>query len=98
MSSWKGLIVTLSILAVLLGGLLGALYWPRTDQTEVWGSACLDKHRMDLKDPQSAYIVRSQLYESGDTKRSVITVSALNSLGGRDQIVFKCDIVDGRVQ
>jgi Na+-translocating ferredoxin:NAD+ oxidoreductase RnfG subunit len=98
MSSWKGLIITLCVFGMLIGALVAAVYWPRTDQVEEWGKACLDLHKDDLRDPQSAYIIRSQLYESDDIKRSVITVSALNGFGGRVQVVYKCDVRDGRVR
>lgn len=81
MSSSKGLVIALAVVSVFLIGNLAALYWPRTAQVEVWGEACLERHKNDLKDPKSAYIARSQRYQSGDVKRSVLTISALNSLG-----------------
>jgi hypothetical protein len=98
MKNWSGLIITLAVIALFLGGLFAAVNWPRSSEVDVWGEDCLDQNREKLKDPQSAYVINAQLYESGSIKRSVITVSAENSIGGRDQVVFKCRIIDGEVR
>lgn len=98
MKNWNGLIITLVVVTLLIVGAFAAINWPRESQVEQWGEDCLNKNRDKLKDPQSAYVVKAQLYESGSIKRSVITVSAENSVGGRDQAVFKCRIIDDEVR
>lgn len=56
------------------------------------GNTCLERYRSAFKDPRSAYVVASSIYEN-DVERFVhVDVSAKNGLGGNSRSYLVCTL------